>query len=412
MIIALALIAACTAATALCTASVFRVTGARRRAATAARARAAGGPEEVPVPVSVLKPLCGADDALEANLATFFAQRYPVYEIVFGVEGEADPAAAVVRRLRARHPEVPCRLVVHDGRRGLNPKVSNLRAMLGAVANDVVVVSDSNVAVSADYLAHMVAELTAPDARVGLVTNLVAGAGERTLGATLENLHLCGAIAGPVAASQEVARRAVVVGKSMMFRRSVFERLGGLESVASLLAEDYVIGRMFQEAGFAVRVSGEVVRNVCASTSPVAFVRRQLRWSVLRSRLAPAAYALEPLTSPAAVAIAALAALAAEQIAGRGAPGVAPLTAALVLAWGVGLTMLRDGTQWWRLRGPRGLAAALALGPLKDVALVAVWAAAPFVRHVSWRGARLRVAAGTRLYTAAPVEAPCAPRVE
>ena len=37
-------------------------------------------------PISVLKPLCGADDSLESNLETFFNQRYSDYELVFGVE--------------------------------------------------------------------------------------------------------------------------------------------------------------------------------------------------------------------------------------------------------------------------------------------------------------------------------------
>ena len=39
-------------------------------------------------PVSILKPVAGIDDSLEENLRTFFAQDYPRYEIVFGVQGE------------------------------------------------------------------------------------------------------------------------------------------------------------------------------------------------------------------------------------------------------------------------------------------------------------------------------------
>ena len=56
--------------------------------------------------VTVLKPLCGRDDALESNLETFFRQDYPDFELLFGVEGEDDPAIEVVRRLRKRFPGV------------------------------------------------------------------------------------------------------------------------------------------------------------------------------------------------------------------------------------------------------------------------------------------------------------------
>ena len=380
-----------TAAVALSVYSVLRISSARRR-----RLPAAGQVE----PVTVLKPLCGADDALESNLETFFLQTYADYELVFGVEGEDDPAAAVVRRLRERHPQVRCRLVIHDGGRALNPKISNLRAMLEAGAHDIVLISDSNVDATPGYVEEMVGHLLdrAQDGRpVGLVTSLFAGVGERTLGAALENLHLTGTIAGAVATSQEMSGRTVTVGKSMMFRQSVLERLGGFESVATMLAEDYVLGRMFRAAGYEVRLASEIVRNVCARTTVKAFLRRQLRWGLLRSRLKPLAYPFEPLVSPLFVGL--LAPL-------FGVHSWAPLL------WGLALTVVRDVVLWWRLRGPRGLALVLPLGPVKELLAVGVWAVAPFHRHVSWRGRRFRVSAGTRLYAEVPMNEPAELRTE
>ena len=70
------------------------------------------------------------------------------------------------------------------------------------------------------------------------------------------------------------------------------------------------------------------------------------------------------------------------------------------------LTMLRDAFQWTRLRGRHGLLAALPLGPLKELALIGVWAVAPFMSRVAWRGKRFRVAAGTRLYAERPMGTP------
>jgi ceramide glucosyltransferase len=360
------LLAVCTAAT--CVAVLALV---RRRAP---RARGASPP------LTVLKPLCGADPALEANLATFFAQDYPDFELVFGVVDAADPAVAVVARLRAAHPSVRARLVVHDGRLGLNPKVANLRGMLAAGAHDHVVVSDSNVAAGRGYLRGLVDTFAEPG--VGLVTSLITATGERSLGARLEGLHLTGAVAAAVAGAEDLTGDALVVGKSLLFRRSVFESLGGMESLAAVLAEDYVMGRMFTEAGLRVRLAREPVENVTVDTTIAAFVRRQARWALLRSRLQPLAYPLEALGNPVAVALAAVA---------LGAPALP------VLAWAAALATTRDAAAWCALRGPRGAAiAALALP--KDALVLVAWLAAPWKRHVSWRGRRLRVSAGTRLF--------------
>jgi ceramide glucosyltransferase len=366
MLIAL-LVTICTLAAAAAVASVVRVTGRRIAAAC---------PRE---PITVLKPLCGADEALEANLETFFGQRHADFELVFGLERDDDPARAVVERLRARHPVVRARVVVH-GRRGLNPKVANLRGMLAEGAHDLVVISDSNIAVAPDYLERMAATLAEPG--VGLVTSLFTGIGERSLGARLECLQLAGATAGSVAAAEILAGNAVCVGKSMAFRLSVLDGLGGIESVSAILAEDYVLGRMFQEAGLAVRLCPDVIRNVTVDTSVGAFLRRQIRWGLLRSRLVPLLYPFEILTVP--FAVAALAMLL----------GAGPW----VLAWGLVVGALRDGAIWLRLRGPAGLARALPLAPLRDLLVVGGWLAAPFNPDVSWRGHRRHVSAGTRVY--------------
>lgn len=337
-------------------------------------------------PISVLKPLCGADEALESNLETFFVQQHPHYELIFGVEGASDPAIPVVERLRERYPDVRSRLIVHNGGRALNPKVSNLRAMLGAGSHDIVVISDSNVAVDPDYLTNMLAHLES-EPEVGLVTNLIAGIGEETVGATLENLHLAGTIAGSVAASAELGEHTLVIGKSMMFRRSVLDSIGGLESVATVLAEDYIIGRMFRQAGYKVRIADGLIRNVNQATSVRRFYDRQLRWAMLRWRLKPFAFPAEVLINPITLAL------------------LSPLfgvASPWPFFWALAATFVRDGGAWLRLRGSEGLLAALPFGLVKDLVMTVVLLVAPWKRHVAWRGNRLRLSAGTRLYAERP----------
>jgi ceramide glucosyltransferase len=332
-------------------------------------------------PIAVLKPVAGIDDGIEANLRTFFRQDYPQYEIVFGVQGEEDPVLELVRRLMREFPAVEARVVVHEGGRGINPKVSNLRAMLTATKRDLVVVSDSNIRVHPSYLREMSAEMSRPE--VGLVTSLFAGVGEQSLGALVENTHLNTTVVAGVVVPTELLGHPIAVGKSMMFRRSLIDKIGGLESVAYVLAEDYVIGRMFHEAGFDVRLCPAPVMNVIAKSTLAAFFRRQLRWNMIRLRLQPFPFLLEPLTVPLFTAL--LTALL----------GV-PLIPALVAAWA--LTAARDAAQWIMMRGRKGLPLALLAIPLREMVIVAVWLSTFPKRHITWRGNRVRVSAGTRLY--------------
>ncbi len=333
-------------------------------------------------PLSVLKPLCGADAGLEQNLESFFTQSYPDYELVFGVQDPRDPAIAIVERLQKRHPHVRAQLVVHTGGSGINPKVKNLRGMLPHAEHDLIVVSDSNVHAPQRYLAEMVDTLHSRD-NVGLVTNLFVGAGENTLGAALENVQLNGFCAAGAALPTALGD-ALVVGKSMLLSRSTFEALGGFERVADVLAEDFVMGKMFQHAGYGIRIAPTVLENVTSSMSISAFMQRHLRWSMLRWRLRPAAYLLEPLTSPLATLPLALLWLG-------------PAGFALTL----GLLALRDVGGWVALRGFRRAWMPALLSPLRELCVLFVWARALFKRHIEWRGHRVRLGAGTLLFAAA-----------
>jgi ceramide glucosyltransferase len=331
-------------------------------------------------PVSILKPLCGVDDGLEKNLISFFELDHPGIELIFGVSSSDDPVLPIVRRLRERYAHVRSKIVVVQTARALNPKVNSLLGMWHVAAHDTLLISDSNVRVPADYVTSMLDALRGE--RVGLVTSLFAGTSERSLGSLLSNAQLNGPIAIGVALPTLLGHPAVV-GKSLMFRRSVLERLGGLERLRNVLAEDYVMGMMFHRAGYRVRLSSVTVRNVSRTATVRAFVSRQMRWSMMRMRLAPLAYVLEPLSSPWTTAVVGIA-----------LGGSAPLT----VAWAMALTLGRDGLIWTLLRGPKGLAHALLWVPVRDLLMLVVWLATPLRRYVSWRGKRYRLGWGTLLH--------------
>ncbi len=345
--------------------AVLRITRRRTDHAPAAR------------PVSVLKPLCGRDASLEANLQSFFLQDLHGIELVFGVERADDPAVPVVRALMATHPRVAAKLVIQNATRGQNPKVRNLLGMLPYASHDLVLISDSNVHAPPHYVRELV---QLKRAGVGLVTNLFAGEGQGSLAAKLECVELAGFVAAGSALPTSLGD-AAVIGKSMLFSRTELEPLGGIGRLADVLAEDYVLGKMVQQAGLAVVVAPTVLTNVVGPISLRAVFDRHLRWSMLRFRLRPSAFLLEPLTMPLVVLPIAWLAFG-----------------PWALAWAFAMWVARDLGGWWLLRGARSLHVPLLLGPVRDLMSLCVWAVTPLKRHVSWRGHRVRVGAGTLLF--------------
>src|SRR5271168_5236171 len=78
-------------------------------------ARFAAGRQAAPrrrTPVTVLKPLYGDEPLLEAALSSHCQQNGWPCQIVFGVQNPADPALAVVGRVRARFPDADIAVVV------------------------------------------------------------------------------------------------------------------------------------------------------------------------------------------------------------------------------------------------------------------------------------------------------------
>ena len=66
-------------------------------------------------PLSVFKPLSGADPGLESYLETFFTQDYPDYEILFCARSPEDPGLAIARRVAGRYPGVRVKFLSTNG---------------------------------------------------------------------------------------------------------------------------------------------------------------------------------------------------------------------------------------------------------------------------------------------------------
>jgi ceramide glucosyltransferase len=358
---------------------LWAMRGTKPRAGRAGR----GGRGGFRPSVTILKPVAGVDDGARANFESFAKLDYPEFEILFGVASPSDPAVPVIEAFLAAHPELDARLVLTTPPRGevKNPKVAQLIDLTHAAKGTVLVVSDANVHVAPSYLNAMVDALQRPG--VGLVSSVIAGTGERTLGAALENAQLNASVAPAVVTGHALFRRTVTIGKSMAMRRADLASAGGWESVAGLLAEDDTLGRRFRELGHRVELCLEPVfnRNVRATTART--IDRHARWAKMRRRVAPTLFTFEPLSWPLFIAVAAWML--------HPSPLASRLCACAYLLQFLGAWLCHTIL---RARRPLILAA---LEPLRAFVSLSAWCLAATSRRVAWRGNVFYCGPGTKL---------------
>jgi ceramide glucosyltransferase len=337
--------------------------------------------------VSILKPLAGADDDLADNLASFLDLAYPDYEILLGVASVDDPAYAVARNFVARAGYARARLFITNPDEVTNPKVAQLLTLERAATGPILLISDSNVRATREYLNPLVTELLRPG--VAVASSVVAGTGEQSLGAALENLQLCAIIAPGVVSAAKVARRPITVGKSMAMWRRPLARIGGLARVGHLLSEDHMLGRALAEAGFEVGISLAPVANRNVACSLHRTVERHTRWAKLRRAISPCGFWFEPILSP--VVTVSLAALI---VRGK------MFYVAFCLA-----VLLQTACAFLSMRILRGRSLRWYWAPLELVrayVLFFCWARACLSRRVSWRGHHFELARESAIVPAEP----------
>jgi hypothetical protein len=70
------------------------------------------------------------------------------------------------------------------------------------------------------------------------------------------------------------------------------------------------------------------------------------------------------------------------------------------LVWVALMLALRDVGGWLVLRGSQRVWLPLTLSLLRELTMLGIWFCAPLKRHVTWRGHRVRLGAGTLLFEA------------
>jgi ceramide glucosyltransferase len=322
-------------------------------------------------PVSILKPVRGRDPHFYEAIRSHAAQDYPEFEILFGVSDPADAAVADIRRLQAEFPGRPIHLLVSETRCP-NPKVGVLVDLARRARHPFLLVSDSDIRVDdGSYLARVVRPLAHPG--TGISTCLYR-AGAESLAGRWEALGIATDFAPSVLVAPLAGVREFGLGATLVFRAADLARIGGFETLAGYLADDYQLARHITRLGTRAVLAKTVVETFLGGPGWAAVWRHQVRWARTIRVSRGGGYLGLPITH-AGLWIAFCAA------AGLGWPAVA--LAALRIAAGL-------ATGWGVLRSRVALVA-WPLIPLWDLWAFAVWCAGLAGRSVDWRGLRLRL---------------------
>jgi ceramide glucosyltransferase len=332
-------------------------------------------------PITVLKPLCGAEPGLYEHLRSFCEQDYPQFQIVFGVRDPGDAAIPIAERLKADFPALAIDIVINPQLHGSNNKCSNLINMLAQARHEILTIADSDTLVRPDYLRTVTAPLQDP--QVGLVTSTYRDAPTPLIWSRLGAMYINEWYMPSVLLTWLFGYGGYASGQTLALRRSTLEAVDGLRATANHLADDYRLGELIRRQNLRIVLSPAVVVAKHHEPSFKALTGHETRWlrtiRVLRPRSYPMMFLsfYLPLASLGLLLCAASSSLSA-------APWA--LFALCVLA--------RLGVHFAQPLHAGALRAAfrdLWLIPVRDLLLCWLWGRSFFTSRVTWRGSEFNV---------------------
>jgi ceramide glucosyltransferase len=332
-------------------------------------------------PMSVLKPLCGGDEGLEDNLRSFLEQDYPAFEVLFAVHRADDPALAVVEKIKSEYGgRTEIRVIITGESPVPNAKAHSLKQLVRAARHELLVMSDSDVRVTPDFLAQLAREFHDPS--VGLITCPYRAVGGGSLWSRLEAIGMNTEFLGGVLVARMIEGMNFALGCTVAVRSNVLDLMGGFTYLQDYLAEDFVMGQRAAQLGHKVLFSSYVIEHRIGSQPMEENLGHRLRWARSTRRSRPAGYWGQIFTYPLPWAL--LLWLA------YGAAWPLVLLTLVIragAAWVTAARILHDqatGRQWWLL-------------PLQDVLGFLVWIGGFIGTTIVWRERKCTVLPDGRL---------------
>jgi ceramide glucosyltransferase len=331
-------------------------------------------------PVSILKPFRVLDPDAYENLASFCRLDYPRYEIVFCVDPDDEAILSVLSRLIADFPQQQIRILHGSGRVATNDKVAKLARLVSEAASEVVVISDSDVRVRADYLRHVVAPLRDPN--VGAVTCLYVPIEIQTFTDNLQSVGMMSDFYAGILVDWQLEGMKFALGPTIATTRTRLNGFGGYPELENRPADDLLVGRLIDEQGYRVVLIRYAIDTVCDYASISDLLHKRMRWIVVMRHMRPWGHLGLLLTQGLPWSLAALAIHPAAAVAIGYLGGYLGLR--MAMTWMIGIHGLRQSILWKQMP----------LLPVWDAVAFAIWLISFSRNSIRWRGADYRIRDG------------------
>lgn len=331
--------------------------------------------------VSLVKPLHGDEPALTENLLTFLKQDYPAeYEMLCGIQNPDDPAGETVREIASTSNQTAVRLIVDSKSHGTNAKISNLINITAHIGHDILIISDSDMSVPEGYIRQVVYALEKKD--VGAVTCLYHGRGDNGYWSRLSATNIDYNFLPSVMVGVALRKANPCMGSTIAIKRETLEAIGGFNSLANILADDYVLGAKVRALGLRVEVIPVILTHSCTETSFSSLVRHELRWSATIRDINPVGFFGSAVTYPVPLAFIGL-------MLTNGWVSWPVFCLALASRWLLG----------WRINRVTGVSRmdALLQLPFRDLLSFGIFLSTFFISSVDWQGMELTLHSDGRI---------------
>ncbi len=368
--------------TGLALAAVPRYLRERREALAKLRS----GPEFTP-PLTLLKPLHGAEPDLEAHLTSFFEQDYPEYEILFCARTAEDEGLETARRVAKMYPATSARFFWTGEPPYINAKAASMEMMEEEAHHDILVISDSDVRVTPDYLRAVA--LPFAEENVGAATCLYRGvAAEGGLWARLEAVGMSVEMTSGVLVARSLEGMQFTLGPTMAFQRDAIRKMGGFRVTADYCADDFVLGNETWKLGRTVVLSHHAIDHMVINASLEASLKHQVRWMKSTRFSRPRGHFGTALTfsTPFGLLAWAAAALIGHPWWGLG-----------LFGWSVATRLALSIAVGHEVAGDRSWFGLLVLYPIRDLMGFGFWLASYFSSRIVWRGRLFQLLPGGKM---------------
>jgi ceramide glucosyltransferase len=349
----------------------------------------------LPPAVTLLKPLKGCDAETEKCLRSWFNQEYTgTIQIMFGVASSNDPVCELVRQLIRAFPRIDAELLICGPLIGTNAKASKLAQLQKLAKHEVLIISDADVRAPSDFLAEAVAWLNGSGVPSGGQANRRAGltgrrdsglvncfyrlANPTTLAMRWEAIAVNADFWSQVLQSKSLKPIDFALGAVMVTRRNLLDEIGGFESLANCLADDYQLGHRLAHKGYDIALCPLVVECWDAPQTWRSVWTHQLRWARTIRVCQPLPYFFSVLSNPIFWPLLWLL--------------IAPSNGSIIF-FVTALCARMLVTLDLQRRLARSLAHApfVWLAPIKDLLQLAIWFGAFAGNRIEWRGQKFKL---------------------